>query len=47
VEIVRDWLLHERKELIDYILPEDHNIRIEIAKCLLEAMKRVKQKIGE
>jgi hypothetical protein len=46
VEIVREWLLYERKELIDYILPEDYNVRIDIAKCLLEAMKRLKEKLG-
>jgi len=45
--MIREWLLHERRELIDYIMPEDHNIRIEIAKCLLEAMKRIKEKIEE
>jgi len=45
VYIIREWLLYERRGLIDYIIPEDHNVRIEIAKCLLEAMKRVKEKV--
>jgi len=35
------------REWADIIEPEDHNIRIEICKALLEAMRRLKEKLGE
>ena len=34
------------KYLGDIILPEDHNIKNEIAKCLLDAVKRVRDKLA-
>jgi len=45
--IVREWLLHERRELIDYIMPEDHNVRILVCRALLEAMRRLHDKLKE
>jgi len=34
------------REWADIIEDTDHNVKIEIAKCLLESMKRIKEKLG-
>ena len=45
VYYVPEWVKFAREGLMDVIMPGDHNVKVDICRAMVEAMKRVRRKL--